>query len=143
MNQEKYPNLAACDPLSCAAARINACERVVNGIYRKYFAPFDISISQYTILMVTNKMGRPKQVDLSDMLIMEKSTVNRNLKRLLERKLIRVQAKKRISITTKGKEKLESMIPEWEKAQHECAKKLKKEGLDSLAQLFRNLVTSS
>ena len=139
MSKDKFPRLENCDPLSCIAGRINACERVINNIYRKCFLPFDLTISQFTILMMVNKMGEVRQVDISSFLIMDKSTVNRNLKRLLSKKLLVMQEGKELSISRAGKVKLESILPEWEKAQKECKEKLKGEGVAALGKLYESL----
>ncbi len=140
MTKSKFTKLESCDPFSCMAAKINACERVINNIFRKHLAPFEITTSQFTILMVIYQMGKARQVDLCQNLVMEKSSLNRNLKRLIDKKLIHVADRKQISIQKKGKQLLESSIPAWDKAKAECAQQLKQDGLEALNLLFGNLV---
>ena len=62
------------------------------------------------------------------MMHMEKSTVNRNLKRLLDNKLIEKLNIHDLQITTKGKSLLEEVIPHWDNAMQEIREILEEEG---------------
>ena len=87
--------------------------------------------------MIT-KTGGIKQQELADRLYMDKSTVNRNLKRLYDKEYIH-KVETQVQTTQTGKATLETIIPEWDKAMKEMKSLLKKEGLESLNTLTQQL----
>jgi len=137
--ENNFPNIENCDPRTCISSKILKCQRVISGIYRKHLKPFEITSSQLSILFISTKLENVNQAKLSEILKLEKSTISRNLKRLLDRKLIRKDKGQIIIITHVGKLLLEQIIPEWEKAKIETKKALKKEGEIALDLLLGKL----
>ncbi len=70
------------------------------------------------------------------MAVLEKSSLHRNLKRLLAADLIVSDHARKINITEKGKLLVSAIIPEWEKAMKEAAQLLQPDGLDALGVLL-------
>ena len=134
-----FPNIENCDPRTCISAKILKCQRVISGIYRKHLKPFEITSSQLSILFISTKLKNVNQAKLSKILKLEKSTISRNMKRLLDRKLIKKDKSMNITITHVGKLLLEQIIPEWEKAKIETKETLKEEGEFALDLLVGNL----
>ena len=135
-----YPNIDNCDPKQCVSGRIMRCSRIVSSIFRKHLKPFHITNSQLSMLFMITKLQETKQQELANNLYMDKSTVNRNLKRLFEKDYIEKDSGI-IRTTESGKERLETIIPEWEKAMKEIKGILKKEGMESLDTLTKILTT--
>lgn len=135
---EKYPNIKSSNPIECVSGKIMRCSRIVSTIFRKHLKPFGITNSQLTILFMITKTGGIKQQELADRLYMDKSTVNRNLKRLYDKEYIH-KVETQVQTTQTGKATLETIIPEWDKAMKEMKSLLKKEGLESLNTLTQQL----
>lgn len=139
IKDEKYPNLKNCNPSECYSSRIMKCNRVIANIFRKHLKAFDITDSQLSILFVISKMKDVNQKIISDYLILEKSTVNRNLKRLVDKKYIEVQHQFTYNTSDKGNQFLEKVIPHWQKAMDETAIILEDVGVSSLNKLTAQL----
>lgn len=90
--------------------------------------------------MIVAKMGKMRQADLSVFLHLEKSTVSRNMKRLLKAELLIRIDSKQLAATEKGKMLLESLIPAWENAKTEVNERLQTEGQTALNLILNNLI---
>lgn len=139
--KEHYPNLLKLQPQLCIAGQIMKCNRLILKVFRKHIGKHQLSNSQLSILFITAKKGIISQTALSEMLFLEKSTVSRNMQRLLNQEYIEraTTMKKAIAITEKGKSFLEIVIPDWEKAMAEIKEQLGTEGENALAILLSNL----
>lgn len=140
MNLTGYSNIDNCDPRTCIASKVNKAQRLVSNIYRKHLASSGITSSQLSILFVLSKKGKVTQQALADFLQLEKSSMSRNKKRLIEAGFIEVQ-KLNLFITKKGLEMLNDVVPFWDLAMKEAKDKLGKDGLESLNVLSANLET--
>ncbi|MGB1243144.1 MAG: MarR family winged helix-turn-helix transcriptional regulator [Chitinophagales bacterium] len=142
MNSE-FPLLDASDPTSCLCGRIMLSERIISGIYRKHLSQFDLTNSQLTILLVINRMGNISQADLSKMLVLEKSSVSRNMKRLLTSDYIKRGKARKLEITLNGKTLLESLIPAWDAAKAEVDEMLGEEGQEAMNMIVNKLTKNN
>ena len=70
---------------------------------------------------------------------MEKSTVHRNLNRLIKKEYITSDSQKYLHMTDNGLDFLESVIPHWNEAMEESKKILGKEGEAALSVLLSKL----
>ena len=134
-----YPLLDACDPQPCFSSRILKCNRIIATVFRKHLIQFDLTNSQLSLLFILAKRGPLKQVELSEHLYLEKSSLSRNLRRLLERGYIAKEAVKVIDITEKGKAFLERVIPAWNRAMEESRELLGEDGEAALTTVFTRL----
>lgn len=91
------------------------------------------------MLFVISKINEVTQKRISEILYLEKSTVNRNLKRLKENHYITFDQKVFISITNEGKVFLEQLIPEWDLAMKEIREIIGEEGESALNLLTKQL----
>lgn len=139
VDKYSYPNLESCDPRQCIARKVLKSSRIITGIFRKHLLQFDITYSQVSILFIVAKKGIVNQAYLAEALYLEKSTVSRNMRRLFEQEYLERNLKE-ISITEKGKQLLERIVPEWNKAMSEARSILKPEGEDALNILLQSLV---
>ncbi len=117
------------------------CERRILAIYRKHLGPFELTSSQFSILMVLARRGPLKQVELCVMIALEKSSASRNLQRLLGEKFLSRKADRSLEITNKGKALLERCIPSWEQAKAEVVELLGAEGEQALRGVMMKLRT--
>lgn len=118
---------------------MNRCNRIVANVFRKYLSPFSITDSQLSILFVLYKMQTINQKFISEKLFLEKSTVTRNLDRLINNELLVRNNDHTISITNKGIETVNTILPEWEKAMAKIKSLLNEDGESALALIHSRL----
>ncbi len=140
IGKDIYLNIENCDPRTCISSKISKVNRIVANIFRKHLKPYDITDSQLTALLVITKVGDITQKNIADFLYLEKSTVNRNLKRLIDNEYIKNHSSTKYATTEKGRIFLESVIPQWHLAMDEVQDILGIEGVDALNQL-ENILT--
>jgi len=125
----------------CIGSRLRKLSRIANGYYRKQFLDFDITENQLTILFALKKMGKIEQGKIGQALVLERSTVSRNIK-LLEKKdfIIKTTGNRpEIELSKKGTELVETLIPLWENAMDELIDKIGDEGMQHIKELEKKL----
>jgi DNA-binding MarR family transcriptional regulator len=127
-SKDGFPNLSSCNPRVCISGKMMKCNRIVASVFRKHLKPFGITNSQLSTLFIISKAPNPSLKVLSTMMYMDKSTVNRNLKRLIDNKLIIKLTIHDLQITTQGKSLLEIVIPHWNNAMTEIRELLEEDG---------------
>jgi DNA-binding MarR family transcriptional regulator len=142
--KKSYPLLEKTDPWICTASKLTLAVRVVNGIYRKHLKKHGVTMSQLSILMVAGKMKKISQSDLGKILRLERSTVTRDLLRLIKSGyLVKSGIKNRpvIEMTDAGAQYIEGIIPDWLAATEEARAKLGDDGEISLNLVLQKLVS--
>jgi len=127
------------NPRECIASKVQKSNRIINNIFRKHLKQLNLSNSQVSILFVLSKKKKITQKGLSDLLYLEKSTVNRNIERLIKQGFLLQNQFKKIEITQSGVDKVKRIIPVWQNAMQEVTDKLGKAGLHSLNNLIQTL----
>lgn len=138
MNSE-FPLLEQCNPATCLVSKTMKINRLMNSIFRKHLADIDITLSQLSMMFLICKKETLIQHEIGDFLYLEKSTVSRNLKRLLSGNFITKKGGKQIQATNKGKKLVEQAIPKWEMAMNESREKIEKDGEEALQLLLNKL----
>lgn len=127
------------NPRICISGQVMRLNRVIANIFRKYLKPFGITDSQLTILFILCKKDNLNQKKLTEITKHEKSSLNRNLKRLIDMELVTKTNFPIIQITDKGKIKVEKIIPEWKKAMNEVNELINSDGVDALNLIMKKL----
>src|SRR5262245_47198963 len=73
----------------CLAGRLRALNRVVTGIYDTELRPHKVRVSQMNVLVAIAAMAPVRAADVCRRLRLDKSTLSRDLDRLLERGWVR------------------------------------------------------
>lgn len=107
---------------SCLATRVRQLSRIVTRVYDDALRPLGITASQYTLLAQLASRDGITAVEIGHDLDIEKSTLSRNLKRLLALGLIIMDppAGRRgrgLHLTSKGQSVLVEAYPIWREAQ--------------------------
>lgn len=107
---------------SCLATRVRQLSRIITRIYDDAMRPLGITASQYTLLAQLASRDGITAVEIGHELDIEKSTLSRNLKRLLALGLIIMDppAGRRgrgLHLTPKGQAVLKEAYPVWQGAQ--------------------------
>lgn len=106
---------------TCTCFRLRRAARQVSQVYDRELAAVDLSLNEYSILRHAER-GDCLLGGLADSLGMERTTLTRNLRPLLEAGWLREargeDARQRvISITASGRKRIASAKPHWQRAQ--------------------------
>ena len=118
------------------------CSRMISAVYRKRLKPFNVTPSQLGILMMVNAYQQVPQSQLSKQMHVERSTLSRELKRLIDKDyIVKTGPATRpiLSLTASGKEYFTSLVPAWEKAMDESTQILDEEGQQALNLVLKQL----
>ncbi len=107
---------------ACLATRVRQLSRIVTRVYDDALRPLGITASQYTLLTQLGQQDGITAVEIGFTLDIEKSTLSRNLKRLLALGLIDMDppAGRRgrgLHLTPKGQVAIKDGYPVWRDAQ--------------------------
>ena len=113
-------DLAPC--VDCACFNIRKATRVITQNFDEIMAPSGVRATQFTILVMIAGSDAATMSELADKLVMDRTTLTRNLKPLREQGLIKDMAgadrrTRSIALTTKGRKVLLKALPLWKKAQ--------------------------
>jgi len=105
----------------CTCFHLRRATRRVTQIYDRQLAAVDLSLNQYSILRRTQS-GPRMLGELAEELGMDRTTLSRNLKPLLDSGLLRESrgedARQRlIALSKAGETRLKSAVPHWQRAQ--------------------------
>lgn len=132
-------DLTSFDPRVCLSGKISRIHRLTANIFRKYMAPFDVTNSQVSLLFILSKNTGLSQKQLSDIAKLEKSSLHRNLKRLVEAGYTDRNNFPEFQITEAGKQLVIAIIPEWEKAMVEIRSVIGEEGEMAVSEIHIKL----
>ena len=107
---------------NCACFNVRKSARVLTQHYDIAMQPIDLRVTQFTILAVLSSLSGITVTDLADYLMMDRTTLTRNLRPLETQGLVNTRPgedkrTRLIELSKKGKNKLEKAIPLWKKAQ--------------------------
>jgi DNA-binding MarR family transcriptional regulator len=106
----------------CLATRVRQLSRIITRVYDDAMRPLGITMSQYTLLTQMAQQDGITAVEIGTDLDIEKSTLSRNLKRLLALGHLTMDppAGRRgrgLHLTTKGQDVIQRGYPVWKDAQ--------------------------
>lgn len=115
-------DIAETTAATCLATRVRQLSRIITRLYDDAMRPLGITASQYTLLAQLASRDGITAVEIGHELDIEKSTLSRNLKRLLALGLIIMDppAGRRgrgLHLTSKGQMTLKEAYPVWQGAQ--------------------------
>ena len=127
----------------CLATRVRQLSRIVTRVYDDAMRPLGITGSQFTLLTQLGQQDGITAVEIGYSLDIEKSTLSRNLKRLLHLELIEMDppAGRRgrgLHLTPKGQAMIKDAYPVWNEAQRRATAILGIESRTALDQLLHN-----
>lgn len=143
---DSYRNIEAMQLDSCPAGKAIMSMRVLSAIYKKHFKKHNITLSQWGIMAALAKFRSLPQAELGRMMLLERSTISRDLKRLSDKGYLKQEGvvnKLTIKITKKGLDYIEAVIPDWEKAKEEAKTLLGEEGERGLSLAVMRLTNNA
>ena len=124
----------------CLAVRVRLIGRTVTAVYDGALEGHGLTIAQLTLLAALGKAGPCPPSMLGEVLQLERSTVSRNLNLLLRHGWIEAVSSdakgiREVALTREGRAKIESVMPQWRKAQRQAAKLLGSEGVTAVREI--------
>jgi DNA-binding MarR family transcriptional regulator len=113
----------------CIANRMRRADRAVMHHYDTALRPFDLKMTQFTLL-VALRLNAPVTIqELAKALVMDRTTLTRNLAALVRQDLVRIEPgedrrTRVVELTAAGHAVLARAFPEWRKAQARVRRKL-------------------
>jgi DNA-binding MarR family transcriptional regulator len=113
-----------CECASCACFAVRRAARVITQHYDRSLRSSGLRATQFTLLTVLALGGPLSMRRVADRLGMERTTLTRNLRRLLTKKLVAIRhgddrRVRTIAITAKGRRAAVAALPHWRKAQRD------------------------
>jgi DNA-binding MarR family transcriptional regulator len=129
---------------SCLAVRVRMLNRVITNLYDEALRPLGLKVSQLNILVVTAKLGTARPAEVCDLLLLDPSTLSRNVERMqahgwLETVADSDRRAQPFRITFAGRALLKRAVPLWEQAQQRAAELLGEQGVRLLSQIETQL----
>jgi DNA-binding MarR family transcriptional regulator len=113
----------------CVAVRTRLLNRLVTGVCDAGLRPYGVRVAQVNILCAIANSGPLTPTDLAAVLVLEKSTLSRDMAKLLEKGWVETQPgddarSHRLAATPAGVAFLEGIHPVWSEAQKQLVKRL-------------------
>jgi DNA-binding MarR family transcriptional regulator len=142
MGALRNQDLRECTACACFAVRRAA--RVITQQYDRALRPAGLRATQFSLLTMLGVGGPLPLSRVADRLGMERTTLTRNLKPLIDAGLIGVEhgddrRVRTIFITAKGHRAAVAALPDWRKAQRDVASQISPAVFDSLANVTQRL----
>lgn len=138
-------NNRAMDPISptaelardCLAVRARLLARAVTAVYERALAPHGITVAQLNLLAALDRVGPCPPARLGEVLLLERSTVSRNLDLLIRHAWVEAVTADRkgvreVAITAAGRATVAALMPAWRGAQAEAASLLGADGVKAV-----------
>ena len=121
-NKHKETIMDTNAPSNCTCFNLRKAARAVTQAYDKVLRPSGLRATQFTLLSVVAKLGPVGIKDLAQALVMDRTTLGRNLKVLSDRGLLEIgegddRRYRPITITAPGQEVLDLARPLWHQVQ--------------------------
>ena len=109
----------------CACLNLRGAARAVTQLYDEILKPSGLKATQFSVLATMASVGPASMTTISKALVMDRTTLTRNLKPLRDRGLVKEvtnsedRRQRRISLTRAGKAALSKALPLWDQAQNQ------------------------
>lgn len=113
----------------CIAVRTRLINRLVTGVCDTGLRPFGVRVAQVNILCAIANGGPITPTDLAAVLVLDKSTLSRDMDRLVEKGWVETRPgddarSHLLAVTPAGIEFLERIYPAWQAAQRQLSERL-------------------
>jgi len=129
---------------SCAVFNLRKASRALTQFYETALRPSSLRVTQFTLMVAVNLMGAITISRLAETMVMDRTTLTRNLKLLEKHAIIKIKPgedrrERVVVLTEQGKASLEKALPLWEKAQSEIVDAL---GHRQFGEMLANLMAT-
>lgn len=128
----------------CICGNLRMASRAVTAIYDAHLAPSGLTSNQLAVLWPIVAMEPTPMSEIARNVVMDKTTVSRNIAGLVDAGLVEVKAgddarHRLVSTTARGRHAFTVAMPAWEAAQEEVARMFGKSRFTSLVKASRRL----
>lgn len=121
----------------CTCFNLRKATRAVTQLFDEKLKPSGLLVTQFTILVAIASAGSGTMNDLAQGLVMDRTTLTRNLKPLERQGLISIhpgedRRERVVSLTDAGRTALAKALPLWEEAQASAIERLGQERWSAL-----------
>ena len=114
------------DPTNCTCFGLRKAARAVTQIYDRALKPAGLRATQFSLLVAAERAGPCAIGELAELLVMDRTTLTRNLKPLLDQGLLESvegadRRRRPVAITAQGRAALARALPYWREAQASLA----------------------
>lgn len=130
------------NPQMCPLMRLLVISRKFEKVYKKHFNKLNVTQSQVSILLMVAKMGEIVQSAIGKQLELERSTVSRDLARLIDKGYLHKTANgvsPVVSLTKEGNKVAKLVACEWEKGYKDASDLLGEKGMNALAEIEKTM----
>jgi DNA-binding MarR family transcriptional regulator len=129
---------------TCYCINLRRAAGAVTAYYDRILIPSSLTVNQYSLLLNLKKLGESNINGLADCVGLERTTLIRNIKPLLDRGYISNvpwtgARDRRLLVTDAGTEALAVAAPLWKEAQNQVSKKLGAVNVELLNELLWEL----
>ena len=129
----------------CACFHLRQASRVVTQLYDETLRPTGILGTQLPLLVALRLHGELTVHGLAKALVMDRTTLTRNLKPIEREGLIRIgtgedRRERIVHLTAKGRRRLDRAVPLWKKAQSQVVRAVGRDGFERLLSDLGELV---
>lgn len=131
----------------CLCAAVRKAGRLLTRQYDRHLKPSGLKVTQYSMLANIGRNPGITVSDLATLLMMDQTTVTRNLALLDRDGLVKVEPDqddrrvRRVWASARGTARLQEAKPLWDQAQQEVEQALSRSGVDSLLEVLGRLET--
>lgn len=140
------PDYLCC--LDCIGFNLRKANRAISQLYDEMLRPIGIRGTQYSLLVALKLMGSVSVTDLADKIVMDRTTLSRNLEVMEKQGFVSVipgedRRTRKVMITEMGSAVLLAAYPIWQRAQAKMIESMGEERLQSLMSDLSVLVEAS
>jgi DNA-binding MarR family transcriptional regulator len=122
---------------ACACANLRKAARAVTQLFDAALAPSGLKATQFTLLVTSRLSGEATINGLAERMAMDRTTLSRNLKPLVQKGLLEVGPggdgrTRLVRISSEGERALDEACPMWQAAQEEVVGALGKQRYEAL-----------
>jgi DNA-binding MarR family transcriptional regulator len=128
-SNESKANIRTLAVRDCTCFNLRKATRVVTQLFDDVMQPTGLRATQFTLLAAISATGAIAISKLSKVLVMDRTTLTRNLKPLETKRLVKIvpgedRRTRTLTLTDKGRKTLEKSLPLWRQAQSEVIERL-------------------
>ncbi len=145
MHQPNEAQLAEIEQ-TCACLHVRKAARAVTQLYDEVLQPTGLRSTQFNLLVAVALAGEAPVTRLAEALVMDRTTLARNLKPLESQGLLTIDAgtdrrRHLVRLTERGRQALATALPYWEQAQKQVVTRLGQEQWQALLAELKATVT--
>jgi len=129
----------------CTFFKMRKASRAITQIYDRFMKDAGLAPTQFSLLVALGQAGQISISRLAQILLMDRTTLSRNLRPLEREELVRVvpgpdRRTRALTLTPQGRDRLAKALPLWEQAQAHMARRLGTERWQGLQETLDSTV---